>query len=217
MIIRKRNAIRRTLTRKPAQRPIIAVFQIYGITCPRNRTTRPNVIDAMQFLAVLNGTTTDMRKHLFLIHKLDCFAMTASKKQTRPARLSTDEKKKLDSLAISCIVQDGRGFGDLRRTGLLKLFNHLLPGAKVVREQSSIHSDTSCTGYLPPHRNIVQRRLQRLQSEHKLLLIKELSNIHSIGITCDFWSDKRLNSYMCLTGHYITSTFQFASTILSFC
>ena len=181
----------------------------------QNNKAKCNLCDAV--LSRTNGTTTGMRKHLFLIHKLECFAITTSKKRSRPNRLSIDEKKKLDSLAINCIVQDGRGFGDLRRSGLLKLFNHLLPGQSEVREKKRFHSNTSCTGYVLPHRNTVQRRLQRLQSEHKLLLIKELSNVHSIGITCDFWSDKRLNSYMCLTGHYITSTFQFASTILSFC
>ena len=99
----------------------------------QNNKAKCSLCDAV--LSRTNGTTTGMRKHLFLIHKLQCFAMTASKKQTRPARLSIDEKKKLDSLAISCIVQDGRGFGDLRRSGILKLFNHLLPGQREVREK----------------------------------------------------------------------------------
>ena len=40
--------------------------------------------------------------------------------------------------------------------------------------------------------------------------------ISAVGITCDFWSDKRLQSYMVLTGHYISPANQFVSKILSF-
>ena len=70
--------------------------------------------------------------------------------------------------------------------------------------------------YTPPHRNTVQRRLKRLQTDHKLRLVKQLSKINSVGLTCDFWSDKRLHSYMCLTGHFMTSSKKFISKILSF-
>ena len=35
-------------------------------------------------------------------------------------------------------------------------------------------------------------------------------------MTCDFWSDKRLFSYICLTGHYLTSNFDCVSTIIGF-
>jgi hypothetical protein len=43
-----------------------------------------------------------------------------------------------------------------------------------------------------------------------------LSNIHSLDITCDFWADKRLHSYMCLIGHYMSSNNQFISKLLAF-
>ena len=58
--------------------------------------------------------------------------------------------------------------------------------------------------------------MKKLKSEHKILLIKELSTVHSLGVTCDFWCDKCLHSYMCLTGHYITMNNEFVSKILSF-
>lgn len=35
-------------------------------------------------------------------------------------------------------------------------------------------------------------------------------------MTCDFWSDKRLHSYICLTGHYITTDFDSVSTVIAF-
>ncbi|CAF2061700.1 unnamed protein product [Rotaria magnacalcarata] len=92
----------------------------------------------------------------------------------------------------------GRSFSDIGQSGILKVFNHLVEG------------------YVPPHRNTVQRNLKQFESEQKELLIKELANVQSLGITCDFWSDKRRQSYMCLTGHYISSNNQFISKILSF-
>lgn len=71
-------------------------------------------------------------------------------------------------------------------------------------------------GYIPPHRNTIQKRLKKLNDEQKILLVNELIQVQSVGVTCDFWTDKRLYSYMCLTGHFITSAFQFVSRILSF-
>ena len=171
----------------------------------QNTKAKCNLCDV--FLSRTNGTTTGMRKHLFLMHTLECVAITTRKKQSKLTLFSIDEKKKLDSLVISCIIQDGRGFGELRWTVLLQLFNHLLPGQKVVREKSSTQFNTSCTGYVSPHHNIVQRRLQQFQPEHELVLIKELSNVHSIGIIFGLGSDKQSNSYMCLTGQYVTISF----------
>lgn len=73
----------------------------------------------------------------------------------------------------------------------------------------------SVLGYVPLHRHTVQRRLKRLQSDHKSILIKQLSKVNSIAVTCDFWSDKRLFSYLCLTGHFMIKN-KLMSKILSF-
>ena len=70
--------------------------------------------------------------------------------------------------------------------------------------------------YLSPHRHTVQRQLSRLYSEHKRLLIKNMSTVPWIAATCDFWSDKRLYSYICLTGHYVTPSFHLISKIIAF-
>ncbi|CAF4166579.1 unnamed protein product, partial [Rotaria sordida] len=145
-----------------------------------------------------NGATTGLRKHLHQIHKIESFGITSKKSRSNVYQLSIEEKKKLDSLIIKCVIEDGRSFTDMRRSGILKVFNHLVQG------------------YVPPHFNTIRRHLKELQSKYKLLLIKEFSNIHSLSITCDLWSDKRLHSYMCLTGHYISSSNQFISKILSF-
>jgi hypothetical protein len=47
-------------------------------------------------------------------------------------------------------------------------------------------------------------------------LAKELATVDSIAVICDFWSDKRLHLYICLTGHYITPKFEFVSKIIAF-
>lgn len=71
-------------------------------------------------------------------------------------------------------------------------------------------------GYCPPHRNSVQQQLSLLYHENVRLLKKQLSSVHSISVTCDFWSDRRLCSYICLTGHYINSKFEPVSTVIAF-
>ncbi|CAF0858649.1 unnamed protein product [Adineta steineri] len=145
-----------------------------------------------------NGATTGLRKHLYQVHKLQEFGVTSTKIRSKSCQISPEQKKKIDSLIIKCIIEDGRSFSDMGQSGILKVFDHLVEG------------------YVPPHRNTVQRNLKRLESECKALLIKELSIIQSVGVTCDFWSDKRLYSYICLTGHYISPNNEFISKILSF-
>ena len=48
------------------------------------------------------------------------------------------------------------------------------------------------------------------------MLITELKHIDTLAVTTDLWSDKTVNSYMCLTGHYINSDSKLASKVLSF-
>ena len=62
----------------------------------------------------------------------------------------------------------------------------------------------------------MQHQLKRLQFEKKSLLAKQLLKVNAVSVTCDFWSDKRLYSYICLTGHFFASKDKFISKILSF-
>jgi hypothetical protein len=77
-----------------------------------------------------NGATSGLRKHLFQVHKIESFGVTSERSRSKSYSISSEEKKKLDSLLIKCIVQDGRGFDDMRRPGILKVFSHLAPGKK---------------------------------------------------------------------------------------
>ncbi|CAF1422954.1 unnamed protein product [Adineta ricciae] len=145
-----------------------------------------------------NGGTTGLRKHLHQMHKMNQFAASSVTKKSQGIRFPSEMKKKLDTLVVECVIEDGRSFDDLRRSGLLKIFKQVAPG------------------YTPPHRQTVQKRLVRLYSEHKRRLINRLSTVSWIAMTCDFWSDKRLYSYLCITGHYITSNFEPKSEVLAF-
>ena len=47
-------------------------------------------------------------------------------------------------------------------------------------------------------------------------MVYNLSDVSDIAITVDFWSDKKVKSYMVLTGHFISEDFKSHSTILQF-
>jgi hypothetical protein len=84
-----------------------------------------NVISSRQ-----NSATSGLRKHLFQVHKVEPFSVISENPRSKLSHISAEERKKIDSLLLNCIVQDGRSFDDMRRPGLLKIFNHLTPGKK---------------------------------------------------------------------------------------
>lgn len=61
MRISKRIQIRRLLTLKPAVEINLVVSRIYRSTCPSRKTTRPNVIYAMQFKESFHSNTSRKR------------------------------------------------------------------------------------------------------------------------------------------------------------
>ncbi|CAM2730575.1 unnamed protein product, partial [Rotaria socialis] len=73
-----------------------------------------------------------------------------------------------------------------------------------------------CLGYVPPHRNQVQRHLKWLYSVHKSRLLDTLKSVKSISLTADFWSDRHQNSFFCITGHYMDDELTSKSTVLHF-
>ena len=71
-------------------------------------------------------------------------------------------------------------------------------------------------GYTPPTRRTVPRQLKRLRSKHTHLLLNKLKGVDSIAVTTDLWSDKKLSSYLCLTGHFLNNVSKLTSKVLSF-
>ena len=62
----------------------------------------------------------------------------------------------------------------------------------------------------------MQRQLKRLHNNSTQLLLKKLKNIDTLAVTTDLWSDRKLNSYMCLIAHFLNSGSKLTSTVLSF-
>jgi hypothetical protein len=58
-------------------------------------------------------------------------------------------------------------------------------------------------GYIPPHRNQVSNEMKQLYKHHIDLLKNELKEIDYIGLTFDFWSNRRSMSFLCITGHWM--------------
>jgi len=91
-----------------------------------NEKAKCNICNTI--LSRKNGSTSGLRKHLYQIHKIEPFGFVSNKPQRKSYKLSVEETKKLDSLIIKCVIQDGRSFSDMRQAGILKLFNHIIPG-----------------------------------------------------------------------------------------
>ncbi|CAF1479092.1 unnamed protein product [Adineta steineri] len=151
--------------------------------------------------SLVNWSTSALFKHLRDIHKIENL-----KKNTNGRviigriqhKLSKAQKKKLDSLAIEAIIKDGRSFNDFNKTGLKRFLQYAIPG------------------YNPIHRNNVHENLRKLYLSHRKIMINDLSNVSDIAITVDFWSDRKSQSYLVLTGHYVDEAFKSISTVLQF-
>ncbi|CAF4999278.1 unnamed protein product, partial [Rotaria sp. Silwood1] len=147
-------------------------------------------------IACKDHSTTGLRRHLDRCMKTSKFLSNNSTIFNKPINIQM--KKKLHELVYQCIIQDGRSFDDLRKPGMSRLLQEIIPG------------------YKAPTRRIVQRQLKRLHNNHEQMLLTELKNIDTLAVTIDLWSDRKLNSYMCLTGHYINSDSKLNSKVLSF-
>lgn len=162
-----------------------------------------NICDAV--LSRKNGRTTSLRTHLNAIDNINSLSICQTKNRRKPHELLIDKKKNLDLSILKSIIEDGRSFDDFRRPGVLKVFKHLF-SSKMTSILHEIFNFIfrSPLDYVPLNGNTIQRPLSQLYFEHHRLLKNKLSKVRSIAITCDFWSDKRFDSYICLTGHYVT-------------
>ena len=72
------------------------------------------------------------------------------------------------------------------------------------------------SGYKPIHRNVVPRRIQRLERDRRATLVQELKSVGTISISTDFWSNKNNRSFIVVTGHYFVRDFELKSQVLDF-
>ena len=78
-----------------------------------------------------NGVTTNVRRHLIGQHGLSILQLSPRSSSTSRQRTHTPQMKRLlDKLAIHAIIEDGRSFGDLRKSGLMNFLAEAAPGIK---------------------------------------------------------------------------------------
>jgi len=87
-------------------------------------------------------STTGLRKHLHRCLNLSVFAPDTGRKNARNGNeksMSAEVKRKFHELVYKCIVQDGRSFGDLRKTGMARLLEEILPGGHLYEFAKTKH------------------------------------------------------------------------------
>ena len=76
-----------------------------------------------------NYATTSLRRHLIQRHGLQQFgSIQTSCPPVSYRKLSKQEKRKLDSLAVDAIIHDSRVFGDFQKSGFRKFVDALKLG-----------------------------------------------------------------------------------------
>lgn len=77
------------------------------------------------------GGTTTLRKHLSKQHKIEDLPFhSQTKRKTINRVISKQRKDRLDQLVKVAIFEDGRPFGDLRKSGIMKFLVEAVPGKK---------------------------------------------------------------------------------------
>ncbi|CAF4825681.1 unnamed protein product [Rotaria sp. Silwood1] len=142
-------------------------------------------------------STSTIRQHLIIKHnKLDLILKSSS--VLAKFKISEGLKNELHQLCYYAIIKDGRPFNDLNKIGITALINKL------------------CPGYKPPHRNQVVRHLKDLNKHHHDLLKEELKTVYRLSITLDFWSNRKNESFLCITGHWMNNSLDSISKIIDF-
>ena len=73
-------------------------------------------------------STSGLRRHLHHCLKISKFASIGS--GVFKKSLNSIMKKKLHELVYKCIIEDGRSFGDLRKPGMTRLLEEIVPGKR---------------------------------------------------------------------------------------
>ncbi|CAF1541267.1 unnamed protein product [Adineta ricciae] len=148
-------------------------------------------------ISIKGGATSTLRKHLIKAHnKIDLLLVSSDDKVAR--KLPTIERNKLHQLLINAVIVDGRCFSDFRKSGFSRFLEYTVPG------------------YKPPHSNTVRRWIKHLSTIHRSSLSEKLQNVEYMSITCDFWSNRSSKSFLVMTGHYLSKSFELNSTVIDF-
>lgn len=145
---------------------------------------------------------TSLRSHLGKTHQMLDFLYPSQKKQhqakAKEKLITSEEKKQFDEAAIEAIVQDGLPFNHFHKRGMKKFLS-------IIK-----------TGYKGPHRKTVRKRLGILYQQRREMIKNMLSSVSYVSLTTDVWKSSNNEYFICLTCHYVTSSYQNDSFILSF-
>ncbi|CAF4306140.1 unnamed protein product [Rotaria sp. Silwood2] len=80
-----------------------------------------------KYIKTPGGSTTTLRKHLVTVHNLVHLALEANPRVKIDNSISPEQKLRLDYVANHAIFEDGRTFGDLRKSGISKFLAEAIP------------------------------------------------------------------------------------------
>ena len=73
-----------------------------------------------------HAENSGLSMHLYRVRKIESFGKASTKSSSKFYQLSIDEKNKFGLLMIKCTIEDSRSFSDIKQSGILKIFNHLV-------------------------------------------------------------------------------------------
>lgn len=152
------------------------------------------------------GNTTNLMDHLKRMHptllkdqpleKAKC--MTKFLKRDILYSNTSEKKKRIDKLVLNMVASDVLPLNVVNNVGLTKLIHELDPRYKM---PSKTHL-----------RNVL---LKNEYNSIKETLKAELQIVESVALTTDGWSSRANESYLTVTCHFVTESFELASKILS--
>ena len=88
-------------------------------------------------IKTIHGGTSSLRKHLLYQHNIVLTSSRKSSTRTRFTSISKEKKSRLDHLLKLATFQDGRSFGDFRKSAIMKFLAEAVPGENIVRPKTS--------------------------------------------------------------------------------
>ncbi|CAF1502782.1 unnamed protein product [Adineta steineri] len=79
------------------------------------------------YIKTINGGTSTLRKHLLLNHDLVQLQLASQPRNKPTNSIPREKKQRLDHLANLAIFEDGRTFGDFRKSGISKFITEGIP------------------------------------------------------------------------------------------
>jgi hypothetical protein len=96
-------------------------------------TARCNECGAI--IKTIQGSTSSLRKHILHRHNVVQSNSRKSSSLAKNSSISREKKSRLDHLLKLAAFEDGRSFGDFRKSGIMKFFAEALPGQKIVQQK----------------------------------------------------------------------------------